>query len=129
MEIQSSISTSQISLANIVRAANGQGRVSFPVKSTAMAYANFKNINTVPSSNGGGSYSLSRLRALDNLIEQLNRIKDRNKVDMPGLDNLDSDDLNFLISELSEEIHTKLQADTLYKVPVESSGLLFNMLI
>ena len=129
MEIQSSITTSTISLANIVRAASGQGRVSFPVKSNAIAYANFKNINTVPSFNDGGSYSVSRLRALDNLIEQLHRLKDRNKTEVPGLNDLDSEDLNSLISELSEEIHTKLQTETAYNLPLESSGLIFNILV
>ena len=129
MEIQSSTTISTISLANIVRAANGLGKVSFPVNSSAIVYANFKNINTVPSSNNGGSYSLSRLRALDNLIEQLNRIKERNKVDTTGLDTLDLDDLNSLISDLSEEIHNNLQTEIPYNIPVESSGLLFNMLV
>ena len=129
MEIQSGTTISTISLANIVRAANGQGKVAFPVNSTAIAYANFKNINTVPSSNNGGSYSLSRLRALDNLIEQLNRIKERNKVDTTEYDTLNPDDLNSLISDLSKEIHNNLQTETPYNIPLESSGLLFNILV
>ena len=129
MEIQSGIVTSTISLSNIVRAASGQGNVSFPVNSTTMAYTNFKNINVVPSFNGKGTYSVSRLRALDNLIEQLNRMKGRNKIEVAGLDNLDTEDQNSLISELSEEIHTKLQTDIAYNLPIESSGLLFNMLV
>lgn len=129
MEIQSDIAVSTISLSNIVRAANSQGKVSFPVNSTAIAYTNFKNINVVPSSGSTGSYSISRLRALDNLIEQLNRMKDRNKIETAGLDDLDMEEQNFLISELSEEIHKKLQTDITYNLPVETSGLLFNILV
>ena len=89
MEIQSGIAVSTISLSNVVRAANSLDKVSFPVNSTAISYTNFKNINVIPSSNSTGSYSLSRLRALDNLIEQLNRLKDRNKIETTELDNLD----------------------------------------
>ena len=129
MEIQSGTTISTISLANVVRASSGQGKVSFPVNSTAIAYANFKNINAVPSSNNGGSYSLSRLRALDNLIEQLNRIKERNKVDTTEYDTLNPEDLNSLISDLSKEIHNNLQTETPYNIPLESSGLLFNILV
>ncbi len=129
MEIQSGITTSTISLASVVRAVNGTGKASFPVNSTAIAYTNFKNINVVPSFNDTGSYSVSRLRALDNLIEQLNRMKDGNKIEAAGLENLNKNDLNSLISEFSEEIHTKLQTDIAYNFPIKSSGLLFNILI
>ena len=129
MEIQSGTITSTISLASIVRATSGQGKVSFPVSSSNIVYTNFKNINVVPSFDDSGSYSVSRLRALDNLIEQLNRMKGRNKIEVPGLDDLDMDDQNSLISELSEKIHSRLQTDIAYSLPIESSGLIFNMLI
>ena len=129
MEIQSGSVTSTISLASIVRATSSQGKVSFPVNSTNIAYTNFKNINVIPSFNNSGSYSVSRLRALDNLIEQLNRMKDRNKIETAGLDDLDAEEQNSLISELSEEIHTKLHTDINYNLPVETSGLLFNILV
>ena len=46
-----------------------------------------------------------------------------------GLDDLDMDDQNSLISELSEEIHSRLQTDIAYNLPIESSGLIFNMLV
>lgn len=129
MEIQSGTVLSTISLSNIVRAANSQGKVSFPINPTAIAYTNFKNINVIPSSDSTGSYSVSRLRALDNLIEQLNRMKDRNKTETAGLNDLDLEEQKILISELSEEIHIKLQADIPYKLPIETSGLLFNILV
>lgn len=129
MEIHAAITSSTISLASIVRATSGQGKVNFPVNSSNIVYANFKNINAVPSFNDTGSYSISRLRALDNLIEQLNRMKGRNKIEVPGLDDLNMNDQNSLISELSEEIHTKLQTALAYNLPIESSGLLFNILV
>ena len=129
MEIQSGSITSTISLASLVRATSGPGKASFPVDSNDITYANFKNIKLVPSSTSGGSYSVSRLRALDNLIEQLNRMKGQDKLETPDKDSLNPDTLYSLISELSEEIHTKLASNTVYKPSVESTGLLVNMLL
>lgn len=129
MEIQSSTVTSTISLASLVRATSGQGKASFPVNSSDIAYANFKNIKIVPSGASGGSYSVSRLRALDNLIEQLNRMKGQNKIETPEPGSLNSDTLKSLITELSEKIHNKLDTKAAYKPSVESTGLFVNMLI
>jgi hypothetical protein len=129
MEIQSGTSISTISLASLVRATSGQGKVSFPVNSSDLAYTNFKNIKIVPSGLKGSSYSISRLRALDNLIEQLNRIKGQNKIETPELDGLDSNALDLLIKEFSNEMHAKLDTKTPYKPSVESTGLLVNILL
>ncbi|MDA3939551.1 MAG: hypothetical protein PF693_09605 [Spirochaetia bacterium] len=129
MEIQASTITSTVSLANLVRATSGQGKVRFPVNSSDIAYTNFKNIKIVPSGTSGGSYSVSRLRALDNLIEQLNRLKGQNKIETPELNNLNNNTLNTLISKLSEEIHTKLDTKTAFKPTMESTGLLFDILL
>lgn len=129
MEIQSSTSISTISLASLVRATSGQGKVSFPVNASDLAYTNFKNIKIVPSGTKGSSYSISRLRALDNLIEQLNRIKGQNKIEKPEAGDLDSHTLNLLIEEFSNEMHAKLDTKTPYKPSLESTGLLVNVLI
>lgn len=129
MEIQTSAVTSTISLASLVRASSGQGKVSFPVSSNDIAYAKFKNIKIVPSGSGGSSYSVSRLRALDNLIEQLNRMKGNNKIETPEKGSLNTKELNFLISEIAEEIHTKLDTATSYKPSVKSTGLMVNILL
>ena len=129
MEIQTSTITSTISLASYVRAASGQGKISFPVSSNDLSYNSFKNIKIVPSITSGGSYSVSRLRALDNLIEQLNRMKGQAKIEVPETDGLNPDALNSLISELSEKIHTKLDTNSAFKPSLESKGLLFNILL
>ncbi len=131
MEIQTNNSTviSTISLSSLVRATSGQGKVSFPVNSNDIAYSSFKNIKIVPSGTSGGSYSISRLRALDNLIEQLNRLKGQEAVEIPETENLSEDTLNSLISKLSEKIHTKLDTKSAFKPPLESTGLLVNILL
>jgi hypothetical protein len=129
MEIQASSTTATVSLASIVRATNGQGKVSFPVNSQDLAYANFKNINIVPTGKNSGSYSVSRLRALDNLIEQLNRLKGQYKIEVPEADKMESEDLNSLISELSKKIHNKLNENIGYSNSLETRGLLFNFTV
>ena len=129
MKIQTSTVTSTISLASLVRASNGQSKVSFPVSSNDIAYANFKNIKIVPSGDRGSSYSVSRLRALDNLIEQLNRMKGENKIETPEKGSLNTKELSSLISKIAEEIHTKLDTSTSYKPSVKSTGLMVNILL
>ena len=129
MEIQASNFASTISLSNLVRATTGQGKVSFPVNSRDISYANFKNIKIVPSSSTSGSYSVSRLRALDNLIEQLNKLRGREKVETPESGELNQETLKFLITKLSVEMHGKLDSGSVYKNPVKSTGLLFNFLV
>jgi len=129
MEIQSGTVASTISLASLVRATSGQGKASFPVNSSDIAYANFKNIKIVPSGTSGGSYSVSRLRALDNLIEQLNRMKGQNKIETPEPGSLNSNTLNSLIADLSEKIHNKLDTNAVYKPSIDSTGLFVNMLL
>ncbi|MCD6397574.1 MAG: hypothetical protein J7L71_08535, partial [Spirochaetaceae bacterium] len=120
---------STISLSNLVRATSGQGKVSFPVNSSDIAYANFKNIKIVPSSSTSGSYSVSRLQALDNLIEQLNKLRGREKVETPESGELNQETLKSLITKLSVEMHSKLDSGSVYKNPVKSTGLLFNFLV
>jgi len=129
MEIQASNLVSTISLSSLVRATTGQGKVSFPVNSHDISYANFKNIKIVPSSSTSGSYSVSRLRALDNLIEQLNKLRGREKVETPESGELNQETLKSLITKLSMEMHGKLDSRSVYKNPVKSMGLLFNFLV
>ena len=129
MEIQTNNLVSTISISSLVRATSGQGKVSFPVNSQDISYANFKNIKIVPSSTSGGSYSVSRLRALDNLIEQLSKLRGGEKYETPDSGNLSQESLKSLITKLSEEIHNKLDSSSVYKNPVKASGLLFNILL
>ncbi len=128
MEIQTTAPLSSISLSNVVRAASGSGRISFPVDSTTLVYTNFKNIKTVPSSGDTGTYSVSRLRALDNLIEQLNRMKELKGWKFPEINKMETPELDSLISELSDRIHSGLQTNRSFKTPIDTSGLLFNLM-
>jgi len=129
MEIQASNLASTISLSSLVRATTGQGKVSFPVNSHNISYANFKNIKLVPSSSTSGSYSVSRLRALDNLIEQLNKLKGSQKIEISKTGELNQETLKTLITKLSGEMHGKLNVDSVYSNPVKSMGLLVNFLV
>jgi len=129
MEIQASNLASTISLSNLVRATSGQGKVRFPVNSHDLNYANFKNIKIVPSTSTSGVYSVSRLRALDNLIEQLNKLRGGEKFEIPESGELSQEALQSLITKLSVEMHGKLESNSVYKNPVKSIGLLFNFLV
>ena len=122
------ITTSTVPLSSIVRAVSSQNRVSLPVASGSFVYASFKHIDTVPVFGKGGGYPISRLRALDNLIDQLERSGKTNGENFPDPQGLKSEELDSYISAYSSKIHDSLTANTMFRVPLVSSGLLFNML-
>mgnify|MGYP006293631975 CR=1 FL=1 len=61
-----------VTLSSILRARYSNGPVSLPTRGGV--YARLKHIQGVPS-RGEGGFTISRLRALDNLIERLSRLK------------------------------------------------------
>lgn len=65
-------SVQNVTLSSILRARYGNGPVSLPVRGGM--YARLKHVQGVPS-RGEGGLTMSRLRALDNLIERLTRLK------------------------------------------------------
>mgnify|MGYP006306915459 FL=1 len=62
-----------VSLSSILKARYGSGPLSLPMRG-GMVYARFKHVQGVPSQEEGG-FTISRLRALDNLIDRLARLK------------------------------------------------------
>lgn len=61
-----------VTLSSILRARYGNGPVSLPTRGGV--YARLKHIQGIPS-RGEGGFTISRLRALDNLIDRLTRLK------------------------------------------------------
>ncbi|MFP4301530.1 MAG: hypothetical protein ACLFPW_09910 [Spirochaetaceae bacterium] len=61
-----------VTLSSILRARYGNGPVSLPTRGGV--YARLKHIQGIPS-RGDGGFTVSRLRALDNLIDRLTRLK------------------------------------------------------
>jgi len=62
-----------VTLSTVLRARYGGGPLSLPLRGGAI-YARFKHVQGVPSG-GDQGFTISRLKALDNLIERLARLK------------------------------------------------------
>jgi len=80
MKVQSIAGLSTVPVSNLVRAQVVQGSITLPVDSSQFLYAHLKHIRGIPSPVAGGGYSLSRLRAVDNLIDRLRSLKGENAV-------------------------------------------------
>ena len=81
------------------------GRASFPVKPNYSVYAQFKHINGVPSRDSGSQVSINKLRMLDNLIERLARLKNKNNTSRTAETvTLNTDNIDPVIENLKKEL-------------------------
>lgn len=71
MKIEGISSLTTVPVSNLIRARVSEGAIALPVNSTSAVYSNFKHIKGIPAAVDGTGYSISRLRALDNLIDRL----------------------------------------------------------
>lgn len=95
-------SLQSVSLSSILRARYGSGPVSLPMRG-GMVYARFKHVQGVPS-RGEGGFTISRLRALDNLIERLSRLKGNQGENSPT----SAERVDRRIDELSRQLKQEL---------------------
>jgi len=131
MEGINTIHNTGVSLFSIVKAGTGSGRINLPVSSSSSLVAGFKHISVmpVPGNSGIQGFSVSKLRALDNLIDMLVRtgsMKDSeivkpNKNDIGGID--------AAFTGYADKLSGILASNTPYKPPVETKGFLVNGLI
>lgn len=114
-------------MSSLVRGSTGSSRVGLPVSSSQALYARFKHVYGRPSE--GGGFSLSKLRSLDNLIDKLVKLKDKDAAALPKqeeLSGLSEQGRDALIRELSDKLHRAyLKAETNpFVSPGVSTGLL-----
>ena len=102
----------------------GAGKRSIPVRPTFSFYL-FKHVLGVPSRSAEEQVPISKLRALDNLIDRLVKLRGEKGETIPvGRDNVDT-----LIQRFQGELHTALQATRpLFSGLFPETGLVVNML-
>jgi len=120
-----------ISLFSIMKAASGTGRISVPVPGTSPAVLSLKHISTIPVSGGAssGGFSISKLRALDNLIDLLTRAGKLKGADVPEIKELDPGKADRLISGYLKELEKVVSSNNAYTPPLDTKGLFINGLI
>ena len=127
MEIGTLSVNRNIPVTHIVKARYSPGKIALPVKNSQFLYSNFKHVSGIPAvySQGEG-YSLTKLRALDNLIERLgelgkpmDNILPKGKAE-PGL-------ISKVINRLAGELHDVTTQANPFTGYGADTGLLVNI--
>ncbi len=131
MEGIQSIDTTGISLNSIVRASNGSSRISLPVPASALQYGGFKHITLMPLPLGGNGegVSITRLRALDTLIDILAGEGKLAVSEKPEYTHLSPEKIDSLTRRYAQQVVSLLSSRKKYVPSVSLKGLIVNGLI
>lgn len=112
MKVQALPNTSIYQLFTITRSASSGRKLAMPVEGRLLLYSRFKHVHGTPSIQDGDGLSLSRLRAMDNLIDRLIALrgKDIYRADVGGFDRVD---LEFFVDKLQKELNTLVSGEKL----------------
>ena len=91
-----------VTLSSILKARYGSGPLSLPMRGTV--YARFKHVQGLPGS-GDGGFTINRLRALDNLIDRLTRLRGESPERESGIA---SQQVDQQIEQLSKQLRQEL---------------------
>lgn len=118
----------------IVRAQYAPGKIALPVKRNQYIYSNFEHVYGTPSVQSDRGYSISKLRALDNLIKMLDRIGPKRDGLITSLDEKlqkggSGQRIDALINTYAGNLHQALTRQNLvgYTGSGLESGLLFSL--
>ena len=85
------------------------GKLSLPVDPSLSLYSRFRHVRGVPSIDRTGGVPLSKLRALDNLIDRLIRLGGKQPI-VKNIDNLNEKEIEGLISQYQRGLHQTLNS-------------------
>jgi hypothetical protein len=109
--------------------ASRNGRTSLPVAPSMYIYSHFRHVSGVPAPEGTRGVTISKLKILDSLIEQLGRLKNQGKIDLLT-DGEAEDRLDILISQYEQQLRQAqvLSATMPYSTASQAStGTVFNL--
>ena len=78
MQIQRYMDTNVFQLSSVARETAANRKLALPVDSNMILYSRFKHVQGTPTSADFSGLPLSRLRAIDNLIDRLISLRGRN---------------------------------------------------
>ncbi|MDR0584153.1 MAG: hypothetical protein LBG57_07405 [Treponema sp.] len=112
--------------------ASGRGRMSLPVPPSAYIYSHFRHVSGTPAPEGVRGVSISRLKILDTLIEQLARMK-KQPVPLDGMEGEDAEKrIDALIGQYQNRIRSTQAANAAvsYVSPASPvSGAIFSLTV
>ncbi len=103
-----------IPLTQIVRAQYSPGKIGLPVQRGHYLYSSFNHVYGVPSPADNVGYTISKLRALDNLIERLQS----SGMKIPGIESMAGHEM----TPAQVDIMINLAATNLHKAAAQNPG-------
>jgi hypothetical protein len=108
----------------------GGGRMSVPVSPASYIYSHFKHVSGVPAPEGTQGVTISKLKILDVLIEQLSQMKKRSNISPEEAGNVSEDRINALIDQYEQQIKQASAANIAMPynpAPQAPAGVLLNL--
>jgi len=106
--------------------AAGDGRMSLPVSPSQVIYSHFKHVSGTPAPEGTMGVNISRLKILNTLIDQLERMKGQSATELGTLTEHDENRINALIDQYQKQIKAA-QSVSIYTPAAPATGALFNI--
>jgi len=106
--------------------ASQSGRMSLPVSPGLVIYSHFKHVSGTPAPEGTNGVNISKLKILNTLIDQLERMKSQPSADLGVIDEQDENRINALIDQYQKQIKTA-QSTGIYTPAAPITGALFNI--
>lgn len=115
-------------ITSLVSREDGTGKLALPVDAAVLLYSRYKHVRGTPSFGSIQGVSLSRLRALDNLIERLIRLRGHQPI-VRNIEDLTQQEIEGLIETYRKGVHRALTTETQMQQPAsawEDLGLTLN---
>ncbi len=128
MEIQRYALTNVFQLSTAARETAVNRKLAMPVDSSMVLYSRFKHVHGTPSLGEASGLPLSRLRAIDNLIDRLINLRGKNTY-WVNVDGLNPDELAFTMEKYQIELNHLVRSDKLPLTagsPQNDIGLVYN---
>jgi hypothetical protein len=102
------------------------GRMSVPVVPSQMIYAHFKHVSGTPAPEGTTGANVSKLKILNTIIDQLQRIRKSSTIDFGALNENDENSISMMIEQYQQQLKL-VQTSGIYTPAPPATGLLFNI--
>jgi hypothetical protein len=102
--------------------------MSLPVAPAMYIYSHFRHVSGVPAPEGTRGVTISKLKILDVLIEQLSRIKKQEAAGPPGAETASDERIDALIEQYEQQIRSAQAASQAAVFsPAPQTGAVFNL--
>jgi hypothetical protein len=106
--------------------ASQSGRMSLPVSPGLVIYSHFKHVSGTPAPEGTSGVNITKLKILNTLIDQLEKMKSQPSADLGIIDEQDENRVNALIDQYQKQIKAA-QSAGIYTPASPATGALFSI--